>query len=49
MGFWRVDIQRFGNATVLTSWKDDSIRGDTNHDGNATVPLRNDWRALNIE
>ena len=38
-----------GNNTVLTSWKDDSVSGDTNHDGNASGPAQDDWRAVFVE
>lgn len=32
-----------GTGVVFTSYKDDSLIGDTNADGVATVPLDNDW------
>ncbi|TLX73274.1 T9SS type A sorting domain-containing protein [Labilibacter sediminis] len=34
------------NPIVFTSIKDDSKGGDTNDDGNASVPTRNNWRFI---
>lgn len=32
-----------GAPTVITSWSDDSVRGDTNGDGAATTPSKGSW------
>jgi len=35
-------------SVVVTSIRDDSVMGDSNGDGAATVPARGDWLAINI-
>ncbi len=40
-----------GTATspvVITSWKDDSVGGDSNADGNTTAPAKGDWVAIYV-
>ena len=32
-----------GSPTVITSWSDDSVRGDTNADGGSTSPSKGSW------
>jgi parallel beta-helix repeat protein len=37
-----------GNLISFTSFKDDSLGGDNNGDGGATLPASNDWSYINI-
>ena len=37
-----------GNPVVFTSYKDDSVGGDTNGDGAASSPAKSDWDAIHI-
>jgi len=36
------------NPVHITSWYDDSVAGDTNGDGNATVPLSRKWQSIAV-
>ena len=48
--FGSLDLQSTPSSPVVfTSFKDDSIGGDTNHDGGATWPAKGDWTAVYLE
>lgn len=38
-----------GNGVYFTSYKDDSISGDSNQDGGSTTPAPSDWSGINFE
>lgn len=38
-----------GTPLIATSYRDDTYRGDTNADGTATTPARDDWDSIYLE
>jgi hypothetical protein len=46
----RLDVEgEDGNPVVFTSIKDDSVGGDTNNDGGATLPQPGDWLSVQLK
>ncbi|PIU57240.1 MAG: hypothetical protein COS89_04990 [Deltaproteobacteria bacterium CG07_land_8_20_14_0_80_38_7] len=39
-------INHDGSGVFFTSYKDDSLKGDTNADGTATTPADEDWNGI---